>query len=124
VRGKIATTNKLRQPCASCPWRVDALRQHWDPQHFADIWRNCKDDGTHVMLCHKTATLTDNTRKSVPCQGWIRVIGYDAIGVRILVMQGKVTHEEIKDRNSPRLFPSFVSMMRANKIPLPKRSAR
>jgi hypothetical protein len=28
------TTTKVRRPCANCPWRVDAPRGYWDPQHF------------------------------------------------------------------------------------------
>jgi hypothetical protein len=119
---KIVTTAKLRQPCSSCPWRVDAAREHWDPQHFVDIWRNCKDDGTHVMLCHKSTARPPSERGNIPCQGWIRVMGFDAIGVRLLVMRGQATFEEVEDKAGPKLFPTFTAMMRANKIPLPRRS--
>lgn len=112
----------MRQPCSNCPWRVDAPSEHWDPQHFADIWRNCKDDGAHIMLCHKATALPDSERENVPCQGWIRVMGFDAIGVRLLVMRGQATFEEVEDKAGPRLFPTFAAMMRANKIPLPRRS--
>lgn len=115
---------KLRRPCSSCPWRVDAPRGYWDPQHFIDVWRRCQDDGMNVMLCHKSATLPKEQRGDVPCQGWIRVMGFDAIGVRLLVMRGKVTFEEVEDKNGPELFPTFATMMRANKITLPKRSKR
>ena len=113
---------KLRRACANCPWRVDAPRDHWDRQHFIDIWRNCQDDGLHVMLCHKAGALPEPARGDIPCQGWIRVMGFDAIGVRILAMQNKITVAEIEDTKGPKLFPSFTAMMRANKIRLPKRS--
>lgn len=112
----------LRQPCANCPWRVDAPRGYWDPQHFVDIFRNCQDDGTNIMLCHKSSKLAEADRRSVPCQGWIRVMGFSAIGVRILVMRGEATIEEVEDRGGPELFPTFEKMMRANKIRLPRRS--
>ena len=139
---------KLRRPCENCPWRVDAPRGYWDPQHFVDIWRNCQDDGLHTMLCHKsfqsaqsqktiakclpssepppeaTSTLPKEARDEIPCQGWIRVMGFDAIGVRLLVMRGQATHEEVEDKAGPRLFPTFTAMLRANKIPLPRRSQR
>ena len=116
------TTTKIRRACSNCPWRVDAPRGHWDPQHFVDIWRNCQDDGLHVMLCHKANALPEEKRGSLPCQGWIRVMGFDAIGVRILVMQGNATAAEVEDRKGPKLFSTFTAMMRANKIPLPRRS--
>ena len=115
---------KLRRPCSNCPWRVDAPRDYWDPQHFVDIWRNCQDDGLHTMLCHKSNALPKEDRGDIPCQGWIRVMGFDAIGVRLLVMRGQATHEEVEDTAGPKLFPTFTAMLRANKIPLPRRSQR
>ena len=118
----IVETTKLRRPCSSCPWRVDAPRDYWDPQHFVDIWRNCQDDGTNIMLCHKATALPKEERPEVPCQGWIRVMSFDAIGVRLLVMRGQVTFEEVEDKDGPKLFQTFAAMMKANKIPLPRRS--
>lgn len=116
------TTVKLRRPCENCPWRVDAPRGYWDPQHFVDVWRNCQDDGLHTMLCHKSTVLPEKDRGDIPCQGWIRVMGFDAIGVRILVRHGQATFEEVEDQKGPKLFPTFAAMLRANKIRLPKRS--
>lgn len=118
----IEETSKLRRPCANCPWRVDAPRGHWDPQHFDDIYRNCQDDGQHVMLCHKSNALPKDQRGDVPCQGWIRVMGFAAIGVRMLAIKGKITVEEVEDREGPELFPSFEAMMRANAVKIPPRS--
>lgn len=117
-----SATAKIRRPCENCPWRVDAPRGHWDPQHFVEIWQGCQDDGTHVMLCHKSKALPKKDRGDVPCQGWIRVMGFEAIGVRLLAMQGKITDAEVADRAGPELFTSFAAMLRANKIKLPKRS--
>jgi hypothetical protein len=108
---------KLRRPCANCPWRKDAPRNYWDPTHFTDIWNNCQDDGARVMGCHKSTET-----KHVPCQGWIRVMGFDAIGVRILVMTDKVTMAEVEDTKGPELFKTFAEMLKANKIKLPKRN--
>lgn len=113
---------KLRRPCESCPWRVDASRGYWDPQHFVEIWQNCQDDGMNVMLCHKSNALPKEDRGDIPCQGWIRVMGFSAIGVRILAMRGKITTEEVEDQDGPDLFKSFAAMLKANKIKLPKRS--
>lgn len=120
----MSTIAKIRRPCENCPWRVDAPREHWDPTHFVEIWRSCQDDGTHIMLCHKSNTLPKEDRKTLPCQGWIRVMGFTAIGVRILALQDKITIEEVEDKAGPKLFSSFAAMLRANKIKLPKRSKR
>lgn len=117
-------TTKLRRACSDCPWRVDAPRGYWDPQHFVDIWRNCQDDGMNVMLCHKSNALPEKDRGDVPCQGWIRVMGFTAIGVRLLALRNAVTVEEVEDKDGPELFPTFAAMLRANKIKLPRRSRR
>jgi hypothetical protein len=119
-----AEAPKLRRPCANCPWRVDAPREYWDPQHFIDIYRNCQDDGLHTMLCHKSNALPPEGRVSLPCQGWLRVMGLDAIGVRITLAKGLATIEEVEDRDGPELFPTFEAMMEANHVPLPPRSRR
>jgi len=111
---------KVRRPCSNCPWRVDAPRGYWDPQHFVDIWQSCQGDGLNIMLCHKANALPAEERESVPCQGWIRVLGFQAIGVRLLALQHQVTREEVEDTEGPELFPSFAVMLRANKIKLPK----
>jgi hypothetical protein len=117
-----AASAKIRRACSDCPWRVDAPRGHWDTQHFIDIWRNCQDDGMNVMLCHKSNAIPAAERGDIPCQGWIRVMGFDAIGVRLLAVQNKITCEEVEDKAGPTLFPTFADMLRANKIKLPKRS--
>lgn len=112
----------MRRPCNNCPWRVDAPREHWDPQHFLDIYRDCQDDGLKLMLCHKAMALPEPERGSLPCQGWARVMGTRAIGVRIALMQGKLLPEEVADRKGPRLFRSFLAMLRANRVTPPVRN--
>ena len=73
------------------------------------------------MACHKSSALpTDKT--PLTCQGWIRVIGLSAIGVRIALLRGSVTIEEVDDRSGPKLFPTFEAMLKANGIPLPARN--
>lgn len=113
---------KLRRPCEDCPWRVDAPREHWAPDHFESIFQNCQDDGDRIMLCHKSAALPAHERKRLICQGWLRVIGTRAIGVRIALIFGDVTEEEMLDKDGPELFQTFEAMLRANKIKLPKRN--
>lgn len=115
---------KLRRPCDNCPWRVDAPRQHWDPTHFMSIYRTCQDDGISEMLCHKTSNQTKAQQKRNPliCQGWIRVIKTNAIGVRTALAKKLVTFEEMDDTEGPRLFKTFDDMLIANRVPIPPRN--
>lgn len=114
--------SEIRRPCADCPWRKDAPPGHWRPDHFADIYRHCQDDGTHLMLCHHAVKLPESERGSLPCQGWVRAIGFDAIGVRLAVMTGKVSLAEVRDTGGPELYASFDEMMSADGVECPGRN--
>jgi hypothetical protein len=105
----------IRRPCQTPQWRVDAVRGYWDPLHFVDIWRNYQNDDLHSMLCHKSKAAP---KGEVPCQGWIRSVGFAAIGVWLFVMRGSVILEEVEDHDGPELFQTFTEMMVANKIRL------
>lgn len=112
----------MRKPCDNCPWRRDAPTEYWDSDHFRDIWNNCQDDGMSVMLCHKATALPKAERGNLPCQGWARVMGYEAIGVRIAVIQGVLTDDEVNDRDAVDLYDSFEEMLEANGIEIPRRN--
>lgn len=111
----------MRKPCKTCPWRRDSKPGHWDPEHFREIWVGCQDDGPNLMLCHKAGVPTSTSPKIV-CQGWVRVLKFDAIGVRIAVMQDLVTEEEMNDVDGPDLFASFREMLDANGVRPPPRN--
>lgn len=114
----------MAHPCNNCPWRKDAPRSHWDPQHFRDIYRSCQDDGLHVMLCHKATAVPEEQRGNLICRGWVRVMGCDSIGVRLLLIKGTITHEDLDVAGGPELFKTFDAMLKANRIPLPARNQR
>lgn len=117
----------VRKPCNNCPWRRDAEPGYWDPDHFRDIWSNCQDDGLSVMLCHKATALPEAERGDLVCQGWARVMGYEAIGVRIAVLSGRLDPAEVCNRGTvdgPELYDSFEEMLEANGIEIPDRNKR
>ena len=70
-----------------------------------------------LMGCHKSTEA-----KQLPCQGWARVMGFDAIGVRLAAMRGLLSIDEINDTKGPKLFRDMAEMLKANKIKLPKRN--
>lgn len=110
-------------PCNNCPWRKDAPVEHWDAEHFRDIWTSCQDDGMAIMLCHKAAKLPEDQRGKMPCAGWIKVMGTDAIGVRLLLATGKIKREDLdKGENCPELYNTFQEMMEANGVQTPDRN--
>ena len=98
----------MNEPCSSCPWRIDSPTEHWHKKHFVDVWNDCQDDGLNVMACHCS------TRRDLQyCWGWIRVMGFDAIGVRILVSQGNASVDDVESSSEHELYESFEAMMDA-----------
>jgi len=112
----------MKKPCDNCPWRRDAPTAYWDPDHFTEIWRNCQDDGARIMLCHKAGNLPEDEAREIVCHGWVRVVGYDAIGVRLAVMRGQVSPDEVLAKDGVELYDSFEEMMEANAIEPPARN--
>jgi hypothetical protein len=113
----------MKKPCDNCPWRRDAPREYWDPEHFVEIWRNCQDDGTHVMLCHKASRLREEQARTLVCRGWVQVLGFDAIGVRLAVMSGRISADDVPAEGDAELYASFEEMMDANGVEQPSRNA-
>jgi hypothetical protein len=117
----MSESDRCRRPCSNCPWRKDAPTEHWDPEHFREIWRDCQDDGLHMMLCHHANEVSAPEDKPI-CQGWVRVMGHDAIGVRIALVRGRVTRREVEDKEGPELFETFEDMLLANGVLPPERN--
>ena len=98
--------------CASCPFRRSAPPT-WDHDELRGLFSNCQDDGSAFMICHKT--------KRRWCRGWLRVLGFEAVGVRLLALFGEVKPEDIGNPG-PELYASFDEMMAANGVELPARN--
>ena len=107
---------KKQRPCDNCPWRKDAPRGYWDPQHFVDIARHCRDDGTHSMACHKSTP-----EDPILCAGYILVVGFDSIGLRIAAVRGEVSMKDY-DAEGLELFSGYEEMLKANGVPVPPRN--
>lgn len=103
---------KLR-PCGNCPWRRDAPREFWDPTHFEEIAVSCRDDGRAVMGCHKGG--------GKACAGWLGVIGYEAIGARLLAARGGPTPSDV-DLTGLEMFSGYEDMLAANGVAVPPRN--
>jgi hypothetical protein len=73
------------------------------------------------MLCHK-AKKGAPSHTQPTCQGWVRVMGDHAIGVRIALARGQVTPAETQDTKGLDLFESFEAMLRANNVEPPPRN--
>lgn len=104
------------RPCGNCPWRKDAPRGYWHPEHFRAIARECRDDGTHTMGCHKSTP-----ERQMVCAGWLGVIGYESIGARILALQGGPTPGDVSLEGLG-MFAGYDDMLAANGVDIPPRN--
>lgn len=104
--------DRVHRPCANCPWRKDAPVNYWHPDHFRSIATTCRNDGLHMMQCHKT---TKETLRI--CAGWAAVEGFDAIGLRIAALFGRYDPASL-DTKGLELYESFDEMLEANNIDL------
>jgi hypothetical protein len=73
------------------------------------------------MLCHKSVN-QPTTAPPLICQGWIRVMKLDAVGVRLALVRNLITMEEVDDTDVPDLFSTFRAMLLANGIRPPPRN--
>lgn len=106
----------MTPPCANCPWRRDAEPGYWASEHFDEIERDCQGDGLNIMLCHKAGALPDSERGKHPCRGWLAVVGFDAIGARLLAIRGEVKAEEVGVLpDGVELYASFDEMLEENR---------
>lgn len=89
-----------RQPCPSCPWRVDQTAA--DIPNFQitlaeDLAASCPDDrgfgpdfGSPVFACHQSRPSDE-----VVCTGWLAVVGNCHPMIRLKVMLGGIKAEAL-----------------------------
>lgn len=82
-------------PCASCPWRVE---QHADeiPNFRLDLAERLVSTtdtalGAPVFACHQS-----QMDKEVVCVGWLWRYGWDSITVRMQLLDGKLTPDDLE----------------------------
>ena len=57
-------------PCANCPWRKDALREHWHPDHFHSIYNCRRRDARKCVLPLRCAGGRQAAPNSTAGAGW------------------------------------------------------
>jgi len=95
------------QPCATCPWRVD---QHADaiPNFDLELAENLigttSDQlGAPLFACHQS-----RPGREVVCRGWLVAYGWDNIAVRLKLINGSLTPEDLTaGEDWPELHSTF-----------------
>lgn len=99
--------------CPNCPFRKGSPKAGEPggsvPAHdLGGMLRVSREvtGGMKVMQCHDS---TDQDPRA--CAGYLSVVGYESVGVRIAVMLGVVRHEDV-GRPIRGLYGSFAEMLR------------
>lgn len=108
--------------CRTCPFRRAAPKAGEPggsmPAHsLPEMLRVAREvtEGLKVMQCHDS---TDQDPR--PCAGYLSVVGYDAVGVRLAALRGIIRASDV-GRKIRGLYGSFREMLReADYIELPR----
>jgi len=99
-----------RKPCATCPWRVG---QHADeiPRFRLDLAekldRTCgdglDDDAIRpIFACHQS-----RADQEVVCVGWLWRYGWDSIAIRLRLLNGIMSPDELEPDPAIELHETF-----------------
>lgn len=101
----------VRQPCPSCPWRVDQAATDipgFDlelAEHLAGT--SDGEFGSPIFACHQS-----REDEEFACAGWLAVEGYHSIAVRLMVMGGRLDAEALMPGEEwPALHQSFDELI-------------
>lgn len=93
--------NKCGKPCASCPWRRDALAAdipNFDLSLAEKLSATCPDSrgmgpnfGASVFACHQS-----KIGEEFACAGWLATVGNRHPGVRLAVSMNRLDAAALK----------------------------
>lgn len=100
-----------RQPCRTCPWRLDQHAQDIPgfKLELAEQLVNTTSDqlGAPMFACHQS-----NEGEEVVCAGWLSRYGWNSIGVRLAMMNGRIKPEQLQpDDDWPELHDTFEDVI-------------
>jgi hypothetical protein len=95
-----------RTPCATCPWRVG---QHADeiPNFRLDLAEGLVRTtetglGAPVFACHQS-----KADQEVVCVGWLWRYGWDSIAIRLRLLNGAMSPDELEPDPAIELHDTF-----------------
>lgn len=97
-----------RQPCAKCPWRIDAVGE-FPAEAFKHSASTAYDMSDHAFGCHESGT-----RKPATCAGFLLRGADHNLRVRMAYLAGEI-HDDLED-SGLELFESYREMAIANGV--------
>jgi len=104
-----------KEPCKSCPYRMDAPLGLWHPSEFQNLARTERDQFGAVFGCHATR----HRRTPSVCAGWLiqqRDAGVPSIALRLEILRAPDAAEALRTvrDGGHALYDSVEAMIEAN----------
>ena len=97
-----------RQPCAKCPWRLDAVGE-FPAEAFRHSANTAYDMSTHMFGCHDSGA-----KKPATCAGFLLRGSDHNLGARLARMTGRI-RDDVSD-GGHELFSNYREMAVANGV--------
>lgn len=101
-----------KHPCSDCPWRRDTPPGQFDACRYDALRSTSGEPGREVSIgapmfaCHNTIEGRD-----AACAGWLAVVGYHHLGVRLAVIMGALDPSALEPGDDwPDLFDTYEEM--------------
>lgn len=98
-----------RQPCDTCPWRVDAVGE-FPAEAFRHSANTAYDMATHVFSCHSSGA-----QHPAICAGFLLRGAYHNMAIRLKMMRRELDPSQVTD-GGVELFEDYRSMAEANGV--------
>jgi Family of unknown function (DUF6283) len=99
-----------RKPCATCPWRVDAVGE-FPAEAFRHSANTAYDMSRHEFACHESGE-----EKPATCAGYLLRGASHNLATRLKAMSGKIDFKSVSD-GGVELFGSYREMAETNGVP-------
>lgn len=104
-----------KTPCEECPFRKDTEPGQFPDDRYEALRSTRGAPGDEAPMdaplfaCHKS-----QDGKDLACAGWLAVCGYDHLGIRIAVLNGRLPPRVLRPGDPwPELFESYDEMAEA-----------
>lgn len=118
---KTAKAFKVKKPCANCPFRNDDQAIDLMPGRLEDIVKSLVADDWSTFQCHKTVHSSDggafdeqgryepsgNESMCAGAAAYLFKIGRPNIGMRLALMQGDFTVEQLENLSDQVIGPEY-----------------
>jgi len=97
-----------RKPCATCPWRVDAVGE-FPAEAFRHSAPTAYDMSDRTFACHESGSA-----KPATCAGFLLRGADHNLSIRLAYLYGEI-HDDVED-GGVELFDSYREMAEANGV--------